>query len=151
MDSFFSKIFLDLQTRISTAVPEIKWIEFDLGQEQSSTRPNIQFPAVLIDFPDASYTEMGNGSQFCNVRISLKLVEETFSQSYNVAPDNVKNKALQFLEREHKLVSVLHGWAPDGGYCQPLIRESVSGLNRGDIGLRIRTLTFTTAHEAYKE
>ena len=53
------------------------------------------------------------------------------------------------------MVSAVHGWAPlmaDDDkvlhqYCEPFIRTADRSENRNDIGLRIRTVFFTTAWE----
>ena len=147
MRSLFSKLYLDMQTRITEAVPEVKWIEQDFEQESAEWRPNVQFPAVLIDFPQADFSQLGGANQWGDVRISARLLFAPFSQSYQAAPDEVKEKALEYFEVERKLVAALHNWMPPEGYCQPLVRRSVSSNNRNDIGLRIRALQFDTAAE----
>jgi len=148
MNSFFANFYLDLCERIRTAVPKIKWIEQDFGQDVfDKWRPNVAFPAVLIDFPSVQYSGEGGLSQFGEVSVSIRLLNNPFSQSYDAAPLEVKKEALQYFEIEQQLVDALHGWAPDKGYCQPLVRSSITSNNRNDIGLRIRNLSFTTAYE----
>ena len=39
MNSIFAQLFLDIQQRIATECPDINWIDQDLGQDQSATRP----------------------------------------------------------------------------------------------------------------
>ena len=145
MTSFFSQLYLDLQTRISSQVPAINWIEMDFGQDHSDKwRPNVVFPAVLIDFPSASYSEISGINQIGNITVSLRLLVAPFSQSYEDAPLSVKQNALQFFELEQSLVVAVQGWKPAGNYCQALIRTTSTSNNRNDIGLRIRELQFTT-------
>jgi hypothetical protein len=147
MDSFFSKLYLDLQERIKSAVPEIEWIEQDFGQDVfDEWRPNVAFPAVLIDFPSTVYSEIGNINQSANATISLRLLFAPFSQSYEDAPVEVREDALQFFEIENKLVNALQGWVPTGAYCQPLLRRTVASMNNNRTGLRIRNLSFLTAY-----
>jgi len=146
MNSFFAKLYLDLQERIKTEIPEIQWIEQDFGQDVfDKWRPNVAFPAVLIDFPQAVYSAEGGLSQFGEVQISIRLLVSPFSQSYEDAPLEVRKDALQYFELEDKIVNALHGW--DTEYCQPLIRQSVSSYNHNDRGLRFRNLVFSTAYE----
>jgi hypothetical protein len=147
MESFFSKLYLDLQERIKEAVPEIEWTEQDFGQDVfDDWRPNVAFPAVLIDFPDTAYSEIGNVNQSAAVTISLRLLFAPFSQSYEDAPLEVREDALQFFEIENQLVNALHGWCPAGGYCQPLMRRTAASNNNNKTGLRIRNLQFATAY-----
>lgn len=152
MESFFADLFLDMQERIKTEVPEIEWIEQDFGQDQyDKWRPNVAFPAVLIDFPDTQYDELATGSQLAIATVSVRLFVAPFSQSYEDAPIEVRRDALQFFELEKKVVGCLQKWMPDAGYCQPLIRTRATSSNRNDVGLRIRELTFTTEFEDYLE
>ncbi|MDR3226063.1 MAG: hypothetical protein LBT56_00125 [Prevotellaceae bacterium] len=147
MDSFFSKLYLDLQERIKSAVPEIEWIEQDFGQDIfDEWRPNVAFPAVLIDFPSTTYSEIGNINQSAQAAIMLRLLFAPFSQSYEDAPIEVRQDALQFFEIENKLVNALQGWTPTGAYCQPLLRRAAASVNNNRIGLRIRNLSFSTAY-----
>lgn len=148
MNSFFARYYLDLCTRIREEMPEIEWIEQDFGQDAfDKWRPSVAFPAVLIDFPSASYSAESGLSQFGEVSVNIRLFVAPFTQSYDDAPIEVKEDALQYFELEQKLVNVLHGWTPEDSYCQPLIRGGVQTHNRNDIGLRIRNLTFSTAYE----
>lgn len=146
MKSFFANLYLDLQDRIKSEVPEIEWIEQDFGQDVfDKWRPNVAFPAVLIDFPLADYEAEAGSGQFGNVTINLRLLVAPFSQSYEDAPIEVRQDALEYFELEQKLVSAIHGWSPE--YCQALVRGSIASHNRNDIGLRIRNLVFSTAYE----
>ncbi len=112
MESAFSKIYLALQDRIINECKDVKWVEQDFGQDNHKERPNVAFPAVLIDFTDAKYDELGNGGQTCMLTVRLRLLLATFSQSYSVAPDEVREKALEYFETEKRLVDALHGWQP---------------------------------------
>lgn len=148
LQSFFARYYLDICERIRTEVPRIEWIEQDFGQDVfDKWRPNVAFPAVLIDFPEASYQGEGSTSQFAEVTLSVRLLVAPFTQSYDDAPIEVKEDALQYFELEQELVNALHRWMPDSGYCQPLIRSSIQSNNRNDIGLRIRNLAFTVGYE----
>lgn len=147
MESFYANLYLDIMARIKEEVSEIEWIEQDFGQDViDKWRPNVSFPAVLIDFPMANYEAMSESDQFGTVSISIRLLVAPFTQSYSDAPVEVINDALDYFDIEHKLVRALHNWQPDNAYCQPLVRDRVSTQNRGDIGLRIRTIEFSTAY-----
>lgn len=150
MNSPFARLYLDIQNRIKTEVPEIEWIEQDFGQDVfDKWRPNVAFPAVLIDFPTAEYSEIGGIHQQADVTINMRLLVTPFSQSYEEAPIEVRQDALDYYEIEQKLVQALHDWTPDDGYAQSLIRARVTANNRSDIGLRIRELQFTTAWQEF--
>ena len=152
LNSFFARFYLDLQERIRENVPEIEWIEQDFGQDVfDKWRPNVAFPAVLIDFPNTRYEAEAGLSQWAEADINIRLLVAPFSQSYDDAPIEVKEEALQYFEIEQKLINSLHGWCPEddngNSYCQPLIRKSIFSDNRNDLGLRIRSIAFGTAYE----
>ena len=150
MDYFFSQIILDLQTRISTELPEIKYIDQDLGQlgqVGENERPPISYPAVLIDFPNTDYSDLSSGAQLGAVPISFQLIFAPYSQTWQKAPTTVKEKGLEYLETEQKLHQALQNWSLD--YFAPLTRTSVKSQNNNDLGLRVRQLTYTTEYEDY--
>lgn len=150
MDYFFSQIILDLQERIEKEVPEIVYIDQDLGQlgmQDEDEKPPLSYPACLIDFPDSNFTELAQGSQLGDVPISLQLIFNTYSQTWNKVPTTVRKKGLEYLNIEQKLYNTLQGWHLE--YFSPLIRTSVKSQNNNDIGLRVRNLTFTTQYEDY--
>lgn len=150
IESYFAQLFLDIQDRINTKVPEIEWIEQDFGQDiYDKWRPNVAFPAVLIDFTSADYESIASLSQTGDVTLQLRLMVAPFEQSYEDAPLEVRKDALQYFEIEHKLVKAIHGWAPD--YTQPFVRTRIHSNNRNDIGLRVRELQFTTNYQEFEE
>lgn len=150
MDYFFSQILIDLQKRISEEVPEIQFIDQDLGQlgqvgEQG--RPPLAFPACLIDFPNTDYSEIATSAQLGSVPITFQLAFDNYSQTWHKSPKPVIVKGLEYLNVEQRLHNCLNGWFKD--YFSPLIRINVKSQNNNDIGLRVRQLTYTTSYEDY--
>lgn len=149
-DYFFSRILQDLYDRISKEVPEIQFIDQDLGQlgqvgEQG--RPPLAYPACLIDFPNTDYSELATSAQMGNVPITFQLIFDNYSQTWHKSPKPVIMKGLDYLNIEQKLHNCLNGWFLD--YFSPLIRTNVKSQNNNDIGLRVRQLTYTTSYEDY--
>ncbi|MDD4217465.1 MAG: hypothetical protein PHZ24_09045 [Bacteroidales bacterium] len=146
MESFYASLYIDIMERIKAKVPEINWIEQDFGQDViDKWRPNVLFPALLIDFSNSEYEGESESNQFANVTVRIRLLVAPFTQSYEGAPVEVIEKALNYFDVENNVVRALHNWHPT--YCQPLIRVRASSQNRGDIGLRIRTIDFATSYE----
>lgn len=158
MTSYFSQLFLDIQARIKEQMPDgIKWIEQDFGQDvYDKWRPNVAFPAVLVDFVSADYENISGGGQTAEVTVSLRLLVAPFEQSYEAAPIEVRKGALEYFDLEQQLVDAFNGWEPnyvdeDSGetvyYSQAFVRKRITSNNRNDIGLRIRELQFTTYYD----
>lgn len=147
MVSLFAQLFLAIQDKIVADVPEIVWIDQDLGQLESySVRPNVQFPCVLIDFPNTVYSNNGQQVQWADIgSISIRLGFAPYTSANSEAPDISKEDALNYYELEHKLYMALEGFDADGA-VQPLNRISAQTENRDDT-FRVRQLVFTTATE----
>jgi hypothetical protein len=145
--NYFGQLYADLSDHIKAQVPEIRWIDQDLGQlETFEYRPEVSFPAVLIDFAATSYSEISELAQIGDVTIVLRLAFAPFSQSHQAAPTAVRDKALAYYALEQKLYNAVQGWQTD--YSGPMIRNGADTERRDDT-LRVRALTFTTSYEDY--
>lgn len=149
MNSFYAQMLIELQNRIKQTVPEIRWIDQDFGQlEIAAERPPVSFPCVLIDFPSTPFNQYLNDVETGDCTISIRLAFPPYSPSNSLAPESVKEKALQYYEIENKLYRALKGWYPDSEICQPLNRISDATENREDT-VRVRRLTFSTSYDDY--
>ncbi len=151
LNSPFAKLFLALQERIASAVPEIRHIDQDLGQLEFSTlRPKLAFPCVLIDFSDFDFDDDGNNGQKGEGDIGFRLAFAPYSNTSQSTPDTYKYKALAYYELEWKLHKALHGWSPD----EYDYGEEFGRLNRKKAGtegleddLRVRTMRYGMSFE----
>lgn len=148
MKSLYARLFMDMVARLEEAVPELEWIDHDWGQDRAEVRPMLAYPAALIDFAGTEYSGLSGLSQWGEATVTVRLFFDSYGQSSAAAPEESREAAVGFYETEHRVAEALHGWMPPGGYCQELIRTADSSENRGDIGLRVRRLTFTTAFGA---
>jgi hypothetical protein len=148
VESPFGKLFLALQDHIKIEVPEVIYIEQDLGQlGTDDPRKYMSFPSVLIDFPNTPFSNLQGKNQLANPVISVTLVFDNYSQTWQDAPIDIRKQGLQYLEVEQKLFMAVQSWESD--FCEALNRTAATGHNRNDVGLRVRELTFTTAFEDY--
>lgn len=146
--SVFSKLLLDLMNQVESTVKDVRMVDRYLGQDQTNVRPAILCPAVLIDIESEEYQNMADGSQYVEpATVTVRLCVDNYSASNTKAPQNVREQAMKDFELEKVLVDCIHGWTPDEGYCTSLVRTEASSENRHDIGLRIRTIRFTTSFE----
>lgn len=144
MNSFFAQLLLKFQDRITAQVPEIKWIDQDLGQlEHYEIRPSVAWPCVLIDFGNTNYDEMPGNVQWGNAAFSLRLGFPSFSPSQSGAPTSVKEQALQYYELEQFLYQAIQGYDGDG-LIQPATRINAMTERRDGDNFRVRVLVFNT-------
>jgi hypothetical protein len=145
LHSPFSILYTEILARLKEKVPEIKYIEQDLGQlEHYDMRPPVTWPCCLIDVADEyEYTDMqGNHSQLAEGRVMLRIGVVRYSDSNNLVPDNVRENALAYFEIEQKVFAALHGWAP-AGFSRLLRRNAVTEKRDDDI--RVRMIPFTVS------
>lgn len=144
MTSFFAQLLLKLQAHITAQVPEIKWIDQDLGQlEDYDIRPAVAWPCVLIDFGTTNYDEMPGNVQWGNATITMRLAFPSFSPAQAGAPQSVKEMALQYYELEQLLYKAIQGWDADG-LIQPATRITMATERREGDTFRVRVLVFNT-------
>ncbi len=156
----FGELLIAFQARIADKVPEIKYVNQDLGQLEVYTmdRPGVSWPCLLIDFNDTSYSDLGNMEQEGELNLLCRLGFNPFSQTSNLQPEDVRKKGLYYYALEAKVHAALHGWQPmfntgvqddDGNdilepLCQPLSRRRGFTEKREEDAFRVRGLAFTT-------
>lgn len=144
LESWFSQVLVKLQERIKEKVPEIRYIDQDLGQlEWYEIRPAVSFPCVLIDFNNTAYDQMQLDQQQGNASFTLRLAFPQYSSSNSLTPDSVKEKALKYYEIENRLYKAIQGYDADG-LMQPCTRTNTASERREEDNFRVRVMTFTT-------
>lgn len=148
MESPYANLFLAIQNRIQELIPEIKYIDQNMGQYmQEDFRKNMIFPCVLIDFINTNFSEMQGNNQFGELTIVATLFHDIWNNTSNITPLAIKEAGLTYLEIDQKLFMALQGWNPD--FCEALIRTQAKSQNANEIGLMVRETTFTTSFEDY--
>lgn len=145
LHSPFAQLFIEIQERIKAEVPAIQWCDQWWGQEQLEYRPAVAFPALLIDFPNTTFSAESQDSLFARVNISIRLLCDSLSSSAASATDASRADALQYYELEHDIIAALHCFTPTPCY-QSLTLTGITTENRNP-EYRIRNLSFSTAYE----
>jgi len=112
MESPFARIFIAIQKHIKAQVPEVLHIDHDLGQLEGYThRPEIAFPAVLIDLPDWQTDDLGDNAQQAEGDVIIKLGFAQHLQSSSHFSETHIKEALTYYELEQKIHTALQGWS----------------------------------------
>ncbi len=146
MNSPFANIFKKIMERIETEVPEIKYIDLDLGQlEGNSIRPAVAFPCSLVDFENFDFTNLTQHSQVAEGDVIIKLGYAQFSKSDNAIDPLWRDFALDYFDLEWKLQKALHGWSPgdEFGY---LTMTNATRENKPQ-SIRVRTVRYRLEFE----
>ena len=147
MNAPFANIFLSLQEHIQASVAAIKYIDQDLGQLKSGTRPPIAWPCVLIDFEDFNFENLGENVQTARGIITLRLGFAPHSGSSQATPSPYQQQAIGYYDLEWSLHKALQGWPPGDDYGH-LSRISATTQKRTD-AYRVRELRYSIAFEDY--
>jgi hypothetical protein len=130
-------IFTAIQTKITTDVPLVRWVDFDLGQYDDEL-PSVSFPAVLVDFTNSTFFNLGQGAaigtQLLSIRAGFKVRERTHS----VAKPAFKAVGLAHLDILEDIKKALKGLS--GANFNGLVFLSESNEQREDY--RIYTLSY---------
>jgi len=142
----FGNIYLSLMARLQEQVPELKYIDQDLGQlENYEVRPAVQMPCALIDIGEFDFDDMaGKNMQHGEGLVLVRVAVDPFSASGNLAPEAVREKALSYYDIEQKVYVALHGWRTTG-FSKLLRRKSVKEIR--DDKFRVKALAFATSFE----
>ena len=130
MNSPFAQIFLALCQRINSQVPDIKYIDQDLGQLKAA-KPPLAWPCILIDFDDIHCTDLGQQVQAVTATVVVTLGFAAHSNSSVATPISYVQQALGFYELEWALHKAMHCWAPTPD-IGPLTRTSATTLPLGE-------------------
>lgn len=146
LESPNSILYEAIVERIKTTVPDIKYIDQDLGQmENYGDRPALSFPAVLIDLDEFEFSEVGsNPVQMADGFVVIRLAVPQWSSTAGFTPAGVREKALKYYEIEQKLIEKLHNWAPTG--FNRLLRRKVRSEKRDDL-YRVRIIAFQIGYK----
>lgn len=142
-------IFLDLLERIKQTVPEVKWVDQDLGQlEFYSDRPAVLFPCVLIDFDDIEFSDIGQNAQLCTCVVKLRVAFNVFHHSNSATPQPQREKALEIFDVIKKLHYNLHGWSGENFGSLTRLRQMAEP--RED-RLRVYEIRYSIPYEDYMD
>jgi len=142
----WKKLFLAIMARIESAVPEIRHIDQDLGQlEGNSSRPEVGFPCVLVDFDQWALTNIGKLEQLAEGDVVIKLAHAQYTPTGNAIDPVYRDEALKYYEHEWNLNKALHGWSP-GDEFGVLTRTGITTQNRAP-GIRVRTIRYRLEFE----
>lgn len=143
----FGNIYLELVNRLKTEVPELRYIDQDFGQlENYTTMPPVSFPCVLIELGEFDFEDFaGKNTQQGQGMVLIRFATEAWSQSNNLATQQIRETALAYYDIEQKIHLALHGWRATG--FSKLLRRKAVKEQRDDTNLRVRILAYTTSFE----
>lgn len=148
MDDPEAELFLAIQDRIQDQVPEIKYIDQNLGQYLNEEfRKSMLWPCLLIDFPSTSFSALQGNNQLGDASIVVTLFNDIWNNTNNLTPLDIKKSGLEYLVINQKIFKALQGWSPN--FCTPFSRVHKKGHNDNEIGLNVKETMFSSSYEDY--
>ena len=135
-------VYADLINRLSKAVPDLRWIDLDQGQiDFPADNYPIDFPALLIDFTNTEWEDIGQQIQGGEMMISFRTAFRLYEDMNNHTPEESRNAGLQKLQLLKTIHKALQGFA--GANYNRLSRIRTFTEKRED-GLKVITMQYST-------
>jgi hypothetical protein len=143
-----AELFLAIQERIMDQVPEIKYIDQNMGQYfNEEFRKSMLFPCLLVDFPVTSFSGLQGNNQLAEPSITVTLFHDIWNNTSSITPIDIKKAGLKYLGINQKIYMALQGWSPN--FCTPFVRTQKKSQNANDIGLLVKDTSFSSSYEDY--
>jgi hypothetical protein len=117
-----------ISKKLTSEVPELKYVDQDWGQMDFYSRPPVKFPCALLDIQSAEYSNCGNFIQQGIVTVVIRVFDVKLSNQLGAAsaeaPANQKENARKIWSLLKKINISLH--AQDflqEGYGLPVRRQ----------------------------
>lgn len=101
-------IFILIDDIIRTEVPEVRWVDFDLGQMDMEAPP-VSWPCVLIGFSDTEFSDLLTDTQVGLVTVELRVAFNLKERTHSLADTAWRDIALSHLDTLHKIHMAMQG------------------------------------------
>lgn len=106
-------LFILIQEKLD-ALPDIDWVDQNIGQLDVDGRPPVQFPCALIsiDLPRCEY--LGRNIQKCSTHIGVRLGFNYAGSTNSKTTEVVRNRALDYYRIIREVYKALQGYSEPG-------------------------------------
>ncbi len=125
-------IIKKIQERLSSEVPDLKYVDQDWGQMDFFVKPPVKFPCALIDIQSAQYSNTGEFVQQGTAQVVIRLFDIKLSNSSHLAPEGQKEsvKRIWLLLKDVNKAIHAQNFLPKGYGL--LIRDEMRRTKRDD-------------------
>jgi hypothetical protein len=138
-------LFLLIQDKLKV-LPDIKWVDMNVGQLDVETRPAVAFPCALISIDLPKCEELGQQIQKCQCQIGIRLGFNYAGATNSKTPIAVKAAALDYYRMIREVYRALQGHTEPG--LSRIRRVSQVEMARED-QIKIVDMTFYTEFHDY--
>mgnify|MGYP000935226070 CR=1 FL=1 len=141
------QIILNIQSRLDS-IPELNYVDEDWGQlDYYSPNFPVQWPCVLIDVPNASFSEIGKDRKAIPFQRQQAVIEFSFTvanlkltNTSSQAPLSQKNNGWSIWDLIEDVHKKLQGFRPEG--CSGVLIRTGSVRVKRDDGVQEYTITY---------
>ena len=137
-------IYTAVTARLKEKVPAIRWIDFDTGQLDSTTRPSVVLPCALLTIFIDSATSITDYSQDCRGRVRVRLAFDQQMKTDSETPPKHLEKALEPYDVIADVYAALQGFGTE--HFDTLSRTR-QGKENSRNGLFVYFIEFSVAFE----
>ena len=124
-----------------SGIPEVQYADLNCGQLQME-KPPLAYPAVLINISSQTTDDVQDIFQILTGNIELTICVKMLSESNSLAPEVVREKALEYLDLSDKIYRKLQGY--EDQTFDSFSRKSVTDQNLRK-GLKTTVQRFETS------
>lgn len=106
-------LFILIQDKLN-ALPDIDWVDQNIGQLDVETRPQVSFPCALISIDLPKCEELGGKLQKCSTQIGVRLGFNYYGTTSAKSPTAVRNRALDYYRIIREVYKALQGYSQPG-------------------------------------
>lgn len=139
------ELFMAVCDRLRAEVPELRWIDAEMGQLNVTPRPPVAFPCILVDMWYLQCVSQTAGTQRVRAQFVLRVAFQGCGSTSAEAPEDVRERALQHFDVLERIHAALQWWTNERT-INPLQRVSVFPERRAD-GLKVYQMTYETQFE----
>lgn len=97
--SIKKELFTALQTQLKTYVPNLKWVDKNMGQLKALDQFEIfPMPAILMEYGRIEWQTIGNSVKQGNAPVKLTIIYENYSAGNSETTEQERNIAFEFFD-----------------------------------------------------
>jgi hypothetical protein len=141
-------IYTEIIARLTTEVPELKYIDLDKGQlSDFEMRPAVKFPCALIgiQLPLTKDLDQNRTRQSCTALVSIRLAWEFVGKTAAHTKEQQREQSLEYFDLIDKVYEALQGWQDDALTFNKLSRQNLR--EESSAPYKIIVMPFATAFD----
>ncbi len=135
-------LYNDITAVIEKEMPEIKWVDFDMGQLDIQENPPVQFPCILLDFAYPQNQSIKKTDRM-EIEINLKAGFYVIGQTNTAAPVLQRQDPMIYINVFERIIKRFSGFKTEDYAKFTLVSATPELL---PTGVKIINITFTTKH-----